>query len=155
MRRFDLRSLHYGESGETWRRLPVEVSPFVFGGLDYEVSGGAVEVLLTAGRVGESITLVGEIEATVTGPCQRCLGDADIVVRTRSVEYVHGGDSRFDEDVEAGYVAANIVDLDRWVRDLLAEGLSEKLLCREDCAGLCCECGADLNTDPDHRHETT
>ena len=88
MRRFDLRSLHFDESGETWRRLPVEVEPFVFGGLDYVVQDGAADLLLSAGRAGESVTLVGEVEAHVTGPCQRCLGDADIVVCARSIEYV-------------------------------------------------------------------
>jgi uncharacterized protein len=155
MRRFDLRSLHYDQSGETWRRLPVEVEPFVFGGLDYVVRDGAAELLLSAGRAGESVTLVGEVEAHVTGPCQRCLGDADIAVRARSIEYVQSGDSPLDEDAEAGYVAANIVDLERWARDLIAGGLSGKLLCSEDCAGLCSTCGADLNTDPDHRHEAT
>jgi uncharacterized protein len=25
-------------------------------------------------------------------------------------------------------------------------------LCRDDCSGLCAECGANLNDDPDHRH---
>ena len=26
-------------------------------------------------------------------------------------------------------------------------------LCREDCAGLCVECGANLNDDPEHSHD--
>ena len=26
-------------------------------------------------------------------------------------------------------------------------------LCRDDCSGLCVECGANLNDDPGHRHE--
>ena len=36
---------------------------------------------------------------------------------------------------------------------LIAEALPVKLLCRDDCRGLCPVCGADLNADPDHRHE--
>jgi uncharacterized protein len=39
------------------------------------------------------------------------------------------------------------------VRDLVAEAMPVKLLCRDDCQGLCPECGADLNADPDHHHE--
>jgi uncharacterized protein len=27
-------------------------------------------------------------------------------------------------------------------------------LCRDDCAGLCVECGANLNENPNHRHES-
>jgi DUF177 domain-containing protein len=156
MKRFDLRSLRFDESGEAWRRLPVDVAPFVFGGLDYEVAGGAVDLLLTAGRVGDNITLVAEFETEIVGPCQRCLGDAAVAVGTRAVEYVRHGDSEAADEQggEPGYVASNVVDLERWIRDLVAEALPEKLLCDDECRGLCPACGADLNDDPDHQHET-
>jgi uncharacterized protein len=152
MRRFDLRSIRFGDASETWRRLPVEVAPFVFGGSEYAIVGGAVELLLTVGRVGDNLTLVGEVDSDVVGPCQRCLGDADVRVEARGVEYVRHGDAEGDEE-EEGYVASSIVDVERWVRDLIAEALPPKLLCREDCRGLCPVCGADLNADPSHRHE--
>jgi uncharacterized protein len=42
------------------------------------------------------------------------------------------------------------------VRDALMLALPARLLCREECLGLCPVCGADLNSaDPEeHRHET-
>jgi uncharacterized protein len=152
MRRLDLRSLRFGDASEVWRRLPVEVDPFVYGGLDYEVTGGAVDLLLTAARVGDNITLSGEFESAVTGPCQRCLGEADVIVEARGVEYVRHGDSEGAEEGEEGYVTSSTLDVGRWVRDLIAEELPPKLLCREECRGLCAVCGADLNADPEHRH---
>ena len=152
MRRFDLRSLRFGAASETWRRLPVEVAPFVFGGLDYEVSGGTVDLLLRAARVGDHVTLTGEFDAEVVGPCQRCLGEALVKVEARGVEYVRHGESEGDEDEEEGYAAAFVLDVERWVRDLVAEALPAKILCRDDCRGLCPVCGADLNAAPDHRH---
>ena len=152
MRRFDLRSLRFGDASETWRRLPVEVAPFVFGGLEYEVAGGDVDLLLAAARVGDNLTLTAELEADVAGPCQRCLGDADVVVTARGVEYVRHGDSESGEE-EDGYVVSSVVDVERWVRDLIAEALPLKMLCRDDCLGLCAVCGVDLNADPGHRHE--
>ena len=152
MRRFYLRSLRFGDASETWRRLPVEVAPFVFGGLEYEVAGGDVDLLLAAARVGDNLTLTAELEADVAGPCQRCLGDADVVVTARGVEYVRHGDSESGEE-EDGYVVSSVVDVERWVRDLIAEALPLKMLCRDDCLGLCAVCGVDLNADPGHRHE--
>lgn len=151
MRRFDLRSLRFDDTGEAWRRLPVEVSLFVLGGLEYEVAGGVVEVDLTAGRVGDNLTLTLEFEAELEGPCQRCLGAADVRVAARGVEYAQHGESEGDDDTEA-YVVAYSVDMERWVRDLVAESLPAKLLCRDDCRGLCPVCGADLNAEPDHGH---
>ena len=152
MRRFDLRSLRFGDASETWRRLPVEVAPFVFGGLEYEVAGDDVDLLLTATRVGDNLTLTAALEADLAGPCQRCLGDADVVVTARGVEYVRHGDSESAED-EDGYVVSSVVDAERWVRDLIGEALPLTMLCRDDCLGLCAVCGVDLNADPAHRHE--
>ena len=152
MRRFDLRSLRFGAGSDTWRRLPVDVEPFVFGGLEYEVVGGEVDLLLTAARVGDSVTLTAEFAADVLGPCQRCLEDADVALDVGGVEYVRHGDSEGDEE-DDGYVTSSIVDLERWTRDLIAEALPPQVLCREDCRGLCSVCGVDLNQDPEHGHD--
>jgi uncharacterized protein len=152
MKRFDLHSLRFHDAGEVWRTLPVEVAPFVFGGLEYRVPGDAVDATLTAARVGDNLTLTLELDTSVVGPCQRCLVDAELPVAARGIEYVRHGESGGDDEDE-GYVAAHQVDLERWVRDLIADALPQKLLCRDDCRGLCPVCGADLNADPDHAHE--
>ena len=57
MRRFDLRSLHFADASEAGARLPVDVAPFLLGGLEYSVAGRRVEIGLTAARVGEDVTL--------------------------------------------------------------------------------------------------
>jgi uncharacterized protein len=44
--------------------------------------------------------------------------------------------------------------LSAWARDAVALALPDKILCREDCAGLCPVCGRDLNSEP-HEHEET
>jgi uncharacterized protein len=152
MKRFDLHSLRFHDASEVWRTLPVEVAPFSYGGLEYWVPEGVVEAELSAARVGDNLTLTLGVSADVLGPCQRCLTDADIVVDARGVEYARHGESETDDEDE-GYVAAHQLDVERWVRDLIAEALPQKLLCRDDCRGLCAVCGADLNADPDHRHE--
>ena len=155
MRRFDLRSLRFGDQSETWRRLPVEVAPFVFGGLEYAVPDGVVELELRAARVGDRLTVTASVETELDGPCQRCLEAALVSVSARGLDYVRNGDSAMsdaDEDQE-GYASAFIVDVRRWARDLLADALPLQLLCRDDCAGLCPVCGADLNADPEHGHE--
>ena len=41
-----------------------------------------------------------------------------------------------------------------WARDGLALAVPDQITCRPDCAGLCPECGADLNeAGPEHHHE--
>ena len=43
MRRFDLHSLRFHDASEIWRTLPVEVAPFLYGGLEYHVPEDLVE----------------------------------------------------------------------------------------------------------------
>lgn len=151
MKRFDLRSLHFDERDEAWRLLPVEVDPFVFGGCEFAVAGGAVDLELSAGRVGQRLTLTGSFATTLNGPCQRCLEPAAVPVEARGVEVVRQGQSEGAEADEA-YVGNNILDAEAWIRDLIASALPEQLLCRADCRGLCPICGANLNAEPEHSH---
>ena len=44
-------------------------------------------------------------------------------------------------------------DIEALLRDTLVEALPLQPLCREDCQGLCSQCGIDLNEHPDHHHE--
>jgi uncharacterized protein len=152
MKRFDLHSLRFHDVSEVWRTLPVEVAPFLYGGLEYRVPDDTVEAELTAARVGDNLTLTLDVSTDVLGPCQRCLNDADIAVDARGIEYVRHGEFETDDEDDA-YVVSHQVDLERWARDIIAEALPQKLLCRDDCRGLCPACGADLNADPDHHHE--
>jgi len=151
MRRFDLHSLHFHGTSEAWRELPVEVEPLLYGGVEYRLPDDDLGARLTAARVGDNLTLTLELQTQVDGPCQRCLEDIALPVAARGVEYVRQGESEGDDEDE-GYVAAYQVDLERWVRDLIAEALPSKLLCRDDCRGLCSLCGANLNAEPEHHH---
>jgi uncharacterized protein len=66
-------------------------------------------------------------------------------------EFVADGrpdDAEFDEDLDSAYVEADRLDLGGWVRDAVAEMVPVTILCREDCAGLCPTCGANLNEAP-------
>ena len=57
-----------------------------------------------------------------------------------------------DADLLSPYMGEEL-DLEAWARDALALALPAQLTCRPDCAGLCPQCGANLNDDPSHAHE--
>jgi uncharacterized protein len=56
------------------------------------------------------------------------------------------------DELTTPYLTDDRLDLSAWARDALILALPEKILCRPDCAGLCPECGRDLNREP-HVHE--
>jgi uncharacterized protein len=153
MRRFDLRTLRWGDASEVWQSLPVEVEPFVFGGQKYVVDDGAVSLSLTVSRVDQRLTLHGSIVTVIRGPCTRCLDDAALELVVAGDDYVLHGDSVGDPDEDEPYVSGYVIELDRWVRDLVGSALPATILCRESCRGLCPRCGADLNlVGDDHHH---
>ena len=151
MRSFDLRSLRFDDKDEAWRRLPVDVDPFVLGGTKYAVRDGGVELDLGAARVGDRITLTGSFETALQGPCERCLDPAEVPFRLSATEVARQGESEGYDDDEK-YVRRHYLEADRWIRDLIAAEMPSQILCREECEGLCPICGSNLNQEPDHRH---
>jgi uncharacterized protein len=59
-----------------------------------------------------------------------------------------------DEDVICE-IEDELIDLEPAIRDAVVPALPFQPVCRDDCPGLCSECGARLADDPGHRHEVT
>jgi uncharacterized protein len=141
-------------SGEGRRfDLAVHLEPVALGDERYEVRPHPVPLRLDVDRTtGEGYALRLRFEATLEGPCMRCLEPAapTFAIDAREVDQPGGG-----EELESPYVDPDgDLRLHDWARDALVLALPANLLCRPDCAGLCPECGANLNeAGPDHRHE--
>jgi uncharacterized protein len=149
---FDLGRLRLS-SGEGRRLvLGVSLGEFDFGGERYAVEPAQVDAALDVSRMthgGYALRL--RFEASLSGPCMRCLEDATptIAVDAREVDQPGGGD-----ELSSPYVSDDGLDLAAWARDAYALALPNQVVCREDCAGLCTECGANLNAaGPEHRHD--
>ncbi len=149
---FDLGGLRL-TSGEGRRLdLDVAIDPFIFGGEQYPLEPSLVPVRLDISRTtGDGYVLRLRFQARLVGPCMRCLEPAAPTFEVDAREVSQPGES---DDLLSPYVQDGILDLRAWAREALALVLPTALLCREDCAGLCAECGANLNeAGPDHAHE--
>jgi len=148
---FDLGRLRL-TSGEGRRlELDVALDALQFGGETYTVSPAIALATLDIScmtRGGHALRL--RLQATLGGPCMRCLDATErlISVDVREVDQPGGG-----EELMSPYVSDEQLDVHAWARDALALALPPQILCRYDCAGLCPECGADLNKEPEHAHE--
>jgi uncharacterized protein len=132
--------------------LAVHVEPLTLGGEPYAVAPATLPVKLDVSRMlGHGYALRLRLLATLEGPCMRCLKDAapEIAVDAREVDRPGGG-----EELSSPYLQDEALDLASWARDALVLALPTQILCREECAGLCPVCAADLNeTGPGHSHE--
>ena len=151
MSSFNLRQLRL-RSGEQYRdEQEITLEPLEFGGERYLPVPEKVPAELAISRASTGSVFELRFSVRLHGPCQRCLGDAVLDVSISAREY-HAASADASEELRTPYVVDDRLDLSAWARDAVALSLPEQILCRPDCAGLCPECGKDLNLEP-HEHE--
>lgn len=144
----DLRALRLDAGAAIPRELPVAVEPLTIGGQEYVVDPPAPTARVELSRSLSGLHARLRLEARLVGPCWRCVEPARVPLRVDAREFQAAGREdaeEFDEDLDSAHLSDERLDLGAWVRDALAEVVPPAILCREDCAGLCPTCGADLN----------
>ncbi|MGH3928870.1 MAG: YceD family protein [Pseudonocardiaceae bacterium] len=120
--------------------------------------GDAVALDVRLESVMEGVLVSGTAAAPVTGECARCLDPLADRLEVELTELFAYPDTATDESTdpdEISRVVDDLVDLEPVVRDAVLLALPQAPLCRDNCPGLCPECGgkrAELGAD--HRHET-
>jgi uncharacterized protein len=132
--------------------LQVAIDPFELAGERYSAEPELVPARVDVSRTtGDGYALRLRFEATLAGPCMRCLQPAMPVFEVDAREVSQPGGI---EELGSPYLEAGALDVRAWARDALALTLPTQILCRVDCAGLCPVCGVDLNVaGPTHAHE--
>ncbi|PUA80747.1 YceD family protein [Nocardioides currus] len=120
--------------------------------------GSPVELDLRLEAVMEGVLVSGSATAGLVGECARCLEPIEDDITVRFQELFVYDDTRHDPsdedlDDEVSRLEDDLLDLEPLLRDAVVLALPFQPLCREDCPGLCVECGARLADDPDHAHE--
>jgi uncharacterized protein len=120
--------------------------------------GSPVELDLRLEAVMEGVLVSGSASAELDGECARCLEPIEDEITVRLQELFVYDDVRHDAsdkdlDDEVSRLEDDLLDLGPLLRDAVVLALPFQPLCREDCPGLCVECGARLADDPDHQHE--
>ncbi|MCI0336353.1 MAG: DUF177 domain-containing protein [Acidobacteria bacterium] len=107
-------------------------------------------------RAGMDMRLRGNIKALLVAPCDRCLNQVPLNFEI-PVDLFYTpedtGESRTGEielnsrDLDFAMYENDEINLDEMVLEQLELNLPSRVLCREDCRGLCTQCGADLNVE--------
>jgi uncharacterized protein len=125
------------------------------GKVEDEVRLGPVHLRGELQKEGSRVAFAGDIQVVAELSCSRCLElyarPLDLhfdLLYTAEPEKVEKGESRVDEAsiTEVHYDGARI-DLDALLGEQILLGLPLKPLCREDCRGLCPQCGANRNAE--------
>jgi DUF177 domain-containing protein len=120
--------------------------------------GSSVDIDLRLEAVMEGVLVTGTAQVELEGECARCLEPIEDTLQVDLQElFVYddpGSAVRGDDlDDDVSRLEGDLIDLEPLLRDAVVLALPFQPLCRDDCPGLCIECGARLSDDPDHRHD--
>lgn len=109
----------------------------------------ATQVEVHYHRAGDDLFFRGHVSSHTTGHCGRCLENYDYDLETDfRIVLVPRAQAAADGDEEApdlAYYETEEIDLTPIVREQIILSLPTRPLCREDCRGLCPQCGANRN----------
>ena len=120
--------------------------------LQYGRSFPVTEPVLASGTVRNTagvLVMKGEITTCIHGICDRCAAEFDREMELPiDAVLVTELANEENEDEWVFTLEGDSADLDEIVRTIFVLNMNSKLLCSDDCKGLCCRCGKNLNDGP-------
>lgn len=148
--RIELENLEGGKGGFAHVYQPDDLNP-----LDERIR--LVEPVAVKGNVKLARALVqvnGHIYTRAQVECDRCLQPVELPVNADfALEYITGSDYESseaaeltDEEMSVSVFDGEAIDVDEIVKEQILLAVPTRMLCREDCKGICPECGIDRNS---------
>src|SRR3990172_2429739 len=114
---------------------------------------GPVSVDLTILKAGESVFINGNLQASISLICSRCLKrystEVDTSFEARYLPIERASEAKEHEltieELDISYYSDEAIDLNELIIEQLILSLPMKSLCSATCRGLCNVCGIDLN----------
>ena len=108
-----------------------------------------VKVSGTVRNTAGVLVMKGEITTCIHGICDRCAAafDREMELPIDAVLVTELANEE-NEDEWVFTLEGDSADLDDIVRTIFVLNMDSKLLCSDDCKGMCCRCGKNLNDGP-------
>src|SRR5436190_10629632 len=111
------------------------------------------EIHVRAVRDGDRILIKGGLQALVEVICDRCLKNVeaplnpiiDVIYAPVQMIGAEGAHEIGNNDLDFSFFEGNLINVDDLVKEQILLALPSRILCTEDCKGLCPDCGADRN----------
>jgi uncharacterized protein len=103
---------------------------------------------------GNEVFVNGHVDTRTQVECDRCLKTIELPVNADfELEYITGNEYESSEVAELTEAEMSVsvfdghaLDVDEIVKEQILLAVPTRMLCREDCKGICPECGTDRNT---------
>jgi len=148
--RIELENLEGGKSDFAHVYDPDDLNP-----VDERVNlSGPAKVSGGIRLVGNEVFVNGHVETRAQVECDRCLKPVEIPVNAdfeleyiTGTEYESSGVAELTEaEMSVSVFDGDGIDVDEIVKEQILLAVPTRMLCREDCKGICPQCGTDRNT---------
>lgn len=127
---------------------PLELAGFDYQGTSYEFSRKEPVNLKITNLGNRKVMIEGSTNISLILFCSRCLKEIiypmSISIQ-KEVDFNLSEEERAEGLDETNYIIGYNLDVDTLIYDEILIGFPMKLLCSEDCKGLCKSCGTNLN----------
>ena len=148
--RIELENLEGGKSDFAHVYQPEELNP-----VDERVR--LIEPAQVTGNIRvhrNEVFVNGHVDTRAQVECDRCLQPVELPVSADfALEYITGSEYESSEVVElteaellVSVFDGQAIDVDEVVKEQILLAVPTRMLCRENCKGICPECGTDRNT---------
>ncbi|MFR7439951.1 MAG: YceD family protein [Lachnospiraceae bacterium] len=93
----------------------------------------------------KKLVITGQADITLNIPCDRCLEDVEVLFSLDFEKHVNLEAEDDKESDETNYIDGYNLDVDKLLYNEILIGWPMKVLCSEDCKGICSVCGQNLN----------
>ncbi len=129
---------------------PIEMDHFQFQGNSYGIAEkDAVDLTIT--NLGNRTVLIeGSTNISLSLFCARCLKQLTYPMGIhilKEIDFRLTDEERAEELDETNYISGYNLDVDILIYDEILLGFPMKLLCSEECKGICKSCGVNLNEE--------
>lgn len=128
--------------------LDMEMTQFQAPDGVYEIADKKPVTIKVTNVGNRTLVLDGKAELSLMIPCGRCLEPVKTEFHLdieRTLDMSQTEEERIEDLDEQPYLEGYNLDIDMLVRDELVLNLPMKVLCDEDCRGICNRCGSNLN----------
>lgn len=158
--KIDLSDMMNSEDKELSRQVELELMSFDSRLGQFPIVNKTPFVMKFTNENNKRLLIQGKTEITIVIPCDRCLEDVEKVfhiVIDKEIDLTGSDEEKSMDHLD--YMTGTSMDVDQLIFGEILLHWPMKVLCKEDCRGICKRCGANLNmtececqkTEPDPR----
>ena len=128
--------------------IDLEMEHFTTRLYNYPVADRKPMVFQISNTGSKKVLISAEIELELMIPCDRCLEDVKtkIMIHTsREVDFSKTEEEKKEALEDVDYIDGTMFDAEKFAYGEILMNIPMKVLCREDCRGICNRCGTNLN----------